>query len=209
MLSKKYDVFVTSLKHPNPEINLVTEEIKIKLFQLLRMRLGFQGFADIDVDVQRYVAGYTLTENELETLRNNPVFLSEHYLTQPIVLDPQHVIVNQFTAPWKMRPSIDSYLYVDRGKRPMFHVMVIGKTNAGKTYVYNELKLLLKGLSTDIQIIDCDNDIRFPEYWDITSDPIAYEEYKGRVNTNTFCFGNGPTFRVDTVDNQLQSTVNF
>ena len=202
MHNPKYDVFVCSHKKPDPTIGIITEGVMVKLYNLLRCRLNAQGFGNAIVDTMRYTPIIELDAGELQLLKDNPFYLSEHYLTQRIELDPQHQVIGLYRAPWNTRPSMEAYTYAERGQRPMFHAMVIGCVNSGKTYVLNEFKLLLNELVPGIEVIECDNDVKMPDYWDITSDPECYKEYGDRIKMKAICIGNGPSTRVG-IDNQM------
>lgn len=202
MYSPQFDLFVNTV----PAISLITETIMMKLFQQLRSRLDAQGFGNVVVDSGYHMSNIDLEASELQLLQQHPFYLSEHYLTQRIVLDPQMTVKNRFEAPWNVRPAMNSYTYAERGKRPTFHAMIVGSVNSGKTYIQNEFKLLLQELVPGIEVIICDNDCHSPDNWDITSDPVYYKEYGDRIRMNGICFGRGPSFNVG-FDNQIHHNV--
>lgn len=202
----KYDLFVCSRKLQNINLNLIAEPIMLKLYQMLQQRLNAQGFGNVVFDTQRYLPTAELTQEELNKLAINPMFISEHYLTAPLIMDPRQEVARTFRAPWNTRPSMDAYTYVNRGKAPMFHAMFIGTVNTGKTYAMNEFKLLLRDLNIDIEIIECDNGVKQPDFWDITTDPTEYAAYKERVKTNGILIGSGPSFMMGVDDVMYHNT---
>lgn len=204
MYQAKFDLFVTSLKNRNVSMNLTIEPIMMKLYELLRRRLNAMGFGNVILDTMQMIQEVELTEAELNYLRTNRFFVSEHYLTRDIVLTTlnEETILRRVTAPYITRPSIDAYRYCEMGKTPMFHVMFIGQCDAGKTAIMNEFKLMLHDFLPEIEIIECDNDIKDPEYWDVTSDPVYYADYLERIKANGICIGNGPKFGV-ALDNEI------
>jgi hypothetical protein len=202
MHNPKFDIFVCSRKNPNPCLNLPSEAIMLKLYQQLRRRLDSQGFGNVVVNTMRHISDIELEAGELELLRGNRFYLSEHYLARHLDFGPPDKVIGRYRAPWNTRPSMDAYTYAERGKRPMFHAQVIGGTLTGKTYVLNEFKLLLNELVPGIEIIECDNDIKMSDHWDVASDPEYYKEYGDRIKANAICFGMGPTFNVG-IDNEL------
>lgn len=206
MNQSKYDIFVCSRKIQNVELNLHAEPIMLKLYQMLHQRLNVQGFSNVVIDTHRYLPDFELTRDDINALVINPVFLSEHYLTQHLYLDTKHEVVRMFRAPWNIRPSMDAYSFVGRGKAPVFHAMFIGTVNTGKTYVMNEFKLMLRDIDADIEIIECDNGIKQPDFWDITTDPGEYAAYKERVKANGILIGAGPSFMVGVDDVMYHNT---
>jgi hypothetical protein len=204
MYRAKFDMFVTSLKNRNVFANLTAEPIVMKLYERLRQRLNAMGFGNTVIDVMRKIPSIELETHELNYLRHNRFFISEHYLSRDIVLTTENekTILRRFTAPYRTRPSLDAYQYCEMGKSPMFHVMFIGGTNTGKTAIMNEFKLMLRELVPEIEIIECDNDIKHPDNWDVTSDPVYYADYLERIKANGICIGNGPQFGVG-VDSEI------
>jgi hypothetical protein len=201
MQMPKYDIFVCSNKKADPELNMRTEAIMMKLYDQLRRRLNYQGFGNVIFDTMRYMPDYEITREDINALVTNPVFISEHYMTRHITLDPNVSIERVFNMPWRTRPSMDAYAFVNRGKAPMFHAMFVGCTLSGKTYVMNEFKLMLLELDPAIEIIECDNGIKHPEHWDITTDPVEYAAYGERLKQQYICIGGGPRMIVG-VDNK-------
>jgi hypothetical protein len=196
----KYDVFVFSRKLQNIELNLRAEPIMLKLYQMLRQRLNEQGFGNAVFDTQCYMPVVELTREEITSLIINPVFLSEHFLGRHYAMTTQREAVRVFQAPWRTKPSMDAYAYVNRGKAPIFHAMFIGECNSGKTYVLNEFKLMLRDIDPGIEVIECDNDIKQPDHWDITTDPTEYAAYKERVKAKGILIGGGPSYTLGVDD---------
>lgn len=201
MQMPKYDIFVCSNKKADVELNMRTEPIMLKLYDQLRRRLNAQGFGNVIFDTMRYMPEYEITSEDINALVSNPVFISEHYLGRHYVLDMDVPPERVFHMPWRTRPSLDAYAFVNRGKAPMFHAMFIGCTLAGKTYVMNEFKLMLLELDPNIEIIKCDNGIDHPDNWDITTDPVEYAAYGERLKMQHICIGGGPSMTVG-VDNK-------
>lgn len=206
MHTPKYDLFVCSPKHPSPELNQRVGTIMLKLYQMLRQRLNSQGFGNVIFDTMQHMSDVELTPDDIHALTIHPVFISEHYMTKALVLDPSHVVVRTFTAPWRIRPSMDAYAYANFGKPPVFHAMFVGNVNSGKTYVMNEFKLMLRDISADIELIECENGIKQHDFWDITTDPTEYAAYKERVKANGICIGGGPSYTLGIDDKIYHNT---
>ena len=211
MFMPKFDVFVCSPRRANFTIEQTSSPIIAKLFALLQKRLTSQGFGNVVHD-RSLVNNYTdidvpLNEDELGLLLKQPFFISEHIMSKPINIDPYvHHIHRKGGMPWRTRPAQDAYQFCDRGRVPMFHIMLAGAFNVGKTYVMNEFKLMLNELVTGIEIVVCENGIHDPANWDITTDPAAYEEYRKRVMTSGIIIGQGPTVRVGIDDTVHHNT---
>lgn len=202
----KYDVFVCSRKLQNIELNMRSEPIMLKLYQMLRQRLDAQGFGNVVMDTHGYTPFVELTREDINILVINPVFLSEHYLGRHYIAPSQQEAVHVFQAPWRTKPSMDAYAYVNRGKAPLFHAMFVGECCSGKTYVMNEFKLMLRDINAEIEVIECDNDIKQPDYFDITTDPTEYAAYKERIKANGILVGSGPSFKVGIDDAVYHNT---
>lgn len=212
MFMPKFDVFVCSPRRASFAISKVAEPITVKLYALLQQRLTSQGFGNVihnhDSEYTHDLTSTTLTTDECGLLLKHPFFISEHQMAKPINLE-QHVskVVHRIrNIPYRIRPSLDAYQFCDRGRVPMFHIIFAGPFNVGKTYVMNEFKLMLKELVPDVEIVVCDNGIHNHENWDITTDPVAYEEYRKRVLSSGISIGQGPTVRVGIDDSVHHNT---
>lgn len=198
----KFDLFVFSRKITNVIENMRSEEIMVKLYRMFQYRLNEQGFGNAVYDTECYQVLDDLTPEEIDLLKHEPFFISEHYLSKDIAMCVEYTTKSIFRAPWRSRPSMDAYTYANRGKAPLFHVMVVGSVCSGKTYVMNEFKLMLRDISEEIEIIECDNGIKDPDNWDISTDPEAYAGYKDRVKNKGILIAGGPRFRVG-IDDQI------
>lgn len=214
MFMPKFDVFVCSPRRASFAINQVSEPITSKLYVLLRQRLTSQGFGNV-IHTHGQEGTYELTDQTLTTdecglMLKHPFFISEHQMAKPINLDPyvRNTVHRVGNMPYRVRPSQDAYQFCDRGRVPMFHIMFAGAFNVGKTYVMNEFKLMLKELVPDVEIVVCDNGIHNHENWDITTDPVAYEEYRKRVLSSGISIGQGPTVRVG-IDDSIHHNTKF
>lgn len=203
---KKADLFVCSPKNYDVTIDVVTTDIHAKLMRSLQHRLSSNGFTDVTVDTIRTTTNIVLTDAELKLLKSNPIYLSEHYLSKPIILDPNiHAkITRMYTAPYLMRPNLGEYRYCHNGQIPVFHFAFIGALNSGKSYVMHEFRALLTELCGDLNFIKCYNPWENPAIEDFQNEPEFLAICREHIKGNAIMLGNGPNYRVN-FDDVLES----
>lgn len=203
---QKADLFVCSPKNRDATLGVITGPIHVKLMRALRHRLSEKGFTDVTVDTMLTPADPMIATDEIKVLKDNPIYLTEHWLSKPIIIDPNmhSKITGIYTAPYRMRPDIGEYRYCHNGQPPLLHFAFIGNINSGKTYVMHEFCAMLTELCGEVNFVKCRNEWDHPESVDLTIDPEFMAIYREHIKGNTVILGNGPSYRVN-MNNVVES----
>lgn len=206
MQLEKFDLFVSPVKNPDPSKNehyYLQQRLMMKLYDILARDYGLEATINLDDSVW----DLPFTESEINKLNEEPFYISEHYLTRVLILDPVVVPNRPVVHPIRARPAIDSYNYANNGSWAKNQWRIMGAANTGKTLIALILRELIETEIPGAKVIFCENPYAFPGH-EPMKDPENLAFAKERLKTMKVKFSPFPITRI-SVDNELHHEVNF
>lgn len=194
----KYDLFVAPVKNPDPSKNEhfhLQQRLMMKLFDILEKEYGLEPA----VQLEDSVWDIPFTDSELEQLRSEPFYISEHYLARQFIVDPKIVFGKVVEHPVRSRPALDAYNYANGGKWANHQWRILGAANTGKTLVSMILKEMLENEIPGVKVIQCENPYAYDD-WKPMEVPEIFEGAKERLRSMRIKFSPYPRMRINTDD---------
>lgn len=201
----KFDLFVSPVKNPDPSKNehfYLQQRLMAKLYNVLETEYGLEPA----IQLEDSVWDIPFTDAELEQLRSEPFYISEHYLTRHFIIDPKIVFGKVVDHPVRSRPALDTYNYANGGKWANHQWRVMGAANTGKTLVAMILKEMLENEIPGVTVIQCENPYAFDD-WKPMEVPEIYEGAKERLRSMKIKFAPYPRTRI-TLDDTVEHEAN-
>lgn len=195
-MDKQYDIFVYSDSFRNYPYTRQHDDTVDFVLGLLSDRLHGLEFKSVELSQCK---PDELTDEIREKLLQGPILICEHHITKRFnFIRPEDVKV--FTSPFDIKPGPAAFKYANLGKRPNMAFHIAGRIGSGKSIMVHQLKLILENLIPGIQVIECSFDDGVDDKWDITTDPVEYNDYIIRCSNNKVLLGGKPEWTVGRFD---------